>query len=84
MSCIILRGCWCSIFVLNAIVPGEDETDDMKDSFCSELEHMFGKFLKNHMKILLGLNVKVGRKYIFKQTIGGNVYTKLVTIMALQ
>jgi hypothetical protein len=32
-----------------------------------ELEHVFGKFLKYHMKILLGdLNAKVDRGNIFK------------------
>jgi hypothetical protein len=48
-----------------------DKTDDVKDSLYEELEHVFYKFPKHHMKILLGdFNAKVGRKDIFKPTIG--------------
>jgi hypothetical protein len=43
----------------------------VKDSFYEELERIFNKFPKYHMKILLGdLNAKVGREDIFKPTIG--------------
>jgi hypothetical protein len=43
----------------------------VKDSFYEELERAFDKFLKFHMKILLGdFNAKVGREDIFKLTIG--------------
>jgi hypothetical protein len=36
-----------------------------------EVEHVFKKFPKNHMKILLGdFNAKVGKEDIFKPTIG--------------
>jgi hypothetical protein len=43
----------------------------VKDSFYEELERVFDKFLKYHIKILLGdFNVKVGREDIFKPTIG--------------
>jgi hypothetical protein len=39
----------------------------MKDSFYEELERVFRKFPKYHMKILLGdLNAKVGREDILK------------------
>jgi hypothetical protein len=54
MSYIILRGRWCHIFVLNIHAPTEDKTDDVKDSFYKELERVFDKFPKYHMKILLG------------------------------
>jgi hypothetical protein len=54
MSYITLRGCWCHIFVLNVHAPTEDKPDDVKDSFYEELEHVFDKFSKYHMKILLG------------------------------
>jgi hypothetical protein len=33
MSCIILRGCWCHIIVLNVHTPTEDKTNEAKDSF---------------------------------------------------
>jgi hypothetical protein len=41
----------------------------VKNSFYKELERVFNKFLKYHMKILLDFNAKVGRKGIFKPTI---------------
>jgi hypothetical protein len=40
----------------------------MKGSFYKELQHVFDKFHKYHMKIILG--DKVGREDIFKPTIG--------------
>jgi hypothetical protein len=43
----------------------------VKDSFCEELERVFHKFPKYHIKILLrDFNAKVGRKDIFKPTTG--------------
>jgi exonuclease III len=67
---IILRGRWCYIIVLNVHAPTEDKTDDVKDSFYEELECVFDKFPKYHIKILLGdFNAKVGREDIFKPTI---------------
>jgi hypothetical protein len=57
MSYIILRGHWFHIIVV-------------KDSLHEELECMFHRFHKYHMKILLGdLSAKVGRR-LFKLTIG--------------
>jgi exonuclease III len=71
MSFILLRGCWCHIIVVNVHAPTEDKTDDVNDSFYKELERVFDKLSKYHMKTLLGdFNVKVGRKDIFKPTIG--------------
>jgi hypothetical protein len=63
MSYIILRDRWCRVVVLNAHTPTED-------SFYGELERVFDKFHKYHMKILLGdFNSKVDREDIFKTTI---------------
>jgi hypothetical protein len=71
MSYIILRGHWFHVIVLNVHAPTEDETNYVKDCFYEELEHIFDKFPKYYMKILLGdLNAKVGREDIFKPTIG--------------
>jgi hypothetical protein len=71
MSYIILRGRWCHIIVLNVHAPTEDKTDDVKNGFYEELERVFKKFPKYHMKILLGeFNAKVGKEDIFKETIG--------------
>jgi hypothetical protein len=73
MSCIILRGRWCHIIVLNVHAPTEDKTHDVKDSFYEELERVFDKFPKYRMKIILGeFNEKVGKEDIFKLT-NGNV-----------
>jgi exonuclease III len=71
MSYIILRGRWCHIIVLNVHAPTEDEIDDdVKDTFYEELESVFDKFPKYHMKILLGdFNAKAGEEDIFKPTI---------------
>jgi exonuclease III len=72
------------IIVLNVHAPTEDKTDDVKDTFYEELERVFDKFPKYHMKILSGdFNAKVGREDIFKTTIGNESYTKLVMIMEL-
>ena len=50
--------------------PSEKKSDDSKASFYEELEQA-SCFPKYHMKILLGdFNAKVGRKDIFKPTIG--------------
>jgi endonuclease/exonuclease/phosphatase family metal-dependent hydrolase len=71
MSYITLRGRWCHIIVLNVHAPTEDKTDDVMQSFYEELERVFDKFPKYHMKILLGdFNAKVGLEDIFKPTIG--------------
>jgi hypothetical protein len=68
MSYIILRGRWCHIIVLNIHAQTEDKTQ-LKDSFYEELERVFDKFPKYHMKILFGdFNAKVGRQGIFKPT----------------
>jgi hypothetical protein len=48
-----------------------DEIDVMKDDFYEELERVFDKFPKYHMKLLLGVfNPKIGREDILKQKIG--------------
>jgi hypothetical protein len=51
MSYIIVRGRWCHIIVLNVHAPTEDKADDVKDSFYEELECVFDKFPKYHMKM---------------------------------
>jgi hypothetical protein len=71
MSYIILRGRWCHIIILNVHAPTEDKTDDVKDNLYEELERVFNKFPKYHMKILLrDFNAKIGREDIFKPKIG--------------
>jgi hypothetical protein len=78
MSYIILRGRWFHIIVLNVHDPTEDKIDYVKESFYGELECIFDKFPKYHMKILLGnFNAKVGRDDIFKLTIGNESLHKI-------
>jgi hypothetical protein len=48
LSCIILRGRWYSITVLNVHAPSEDKSDDSKDSFYEELEQVFDHFPRYH------------------------------------
>jgi hypothetical protein len=82
MSYIILRGRWCDIIVLNIRAPTEDKTDDMKDGFYKELERVFHKYPKYHVKLLLGdFSDRVDRKTFSNQQLGMRVYTKLVMIM---
>jgi hypothetical protein len=60
---IILRGRWCDITILHDHAPTEDKIGDVKDSLNEESEHVFDKFPKYHMKILLGdFNAKEGRE----------------------
>ena len=54
MSYIDLRGRRCNIIVLNAHAPSEEKSDDSKDSFYEELEHVLDYFPKYNIKILLG------------------------------
>jgi hypothetical protein len=71
MSYIVLRGRWFHIIVLNVHAPTEDKTDDVKDSFYEELERIFDKFPKYHMKTSLrDFNAKVGTEDNIKLTIG--------------
>jgi hypothetical protein len=59
-----------SYHFLNINVPREEKINDVEDSFYEELEHVFDKFPKYHMKILLeDFNAKGGREDIFKPTI---------------
>jgi hypothetical protein len=70
MSYTVLRGRWCNIIPLNAHVPTEEKGDDSKDSLYEELEEVFYRFPKYHMKILLrDFNAKVGREDTFKLNI---------------
>jgi hypothetical protein len=60
MSYIALRYHCFHITVLNVRVLTEDKTHDVKDSLYKELECVFDKLSKYHMKILLGdFNIKI-------------------------
>jgi hypothetical protein len=57
----------------------------VKDSFYEELECVFDKFPKYHVKILLeDFNNKLGREDIFKPTIGNESLHEIVMIMELE
>ena len=49
---VALRSLWCNITVLNAPAAVENNNDDLKDSFCEELEQVLGQSPKYHVKIL--------------------------------
>ena len=71
MSCLVPRGCWCNIIILNVRAPSEEKSDDSKGTFYGELEQVFDNFPKYHTKSLLGdFNAKLGREDIFKPTVG--------------
>jgi hypothetical protein len=67
MPYIILRGRWCR-HCSECSCPSR--RTHVMDSFYKELECVFDKFPKYHMKILLDFNAKVGREDIFKPTFG--------------
>jgi hypothetical protein len=48
---------WCHIIVLNVHAPTEDKVNDVKDSFYEDLGHVFDKFPKYHIKVLLGISM---------------------------
>jgi exonuclease III len=84
MSYMILGGRWCDIIFLNVHDPTEDKSDDVKGRFYEEVEQVFNKFPKYHMKILLGdFNARAHREMFSNQQLGTRVYTKLVTILEL-
>jgi hypothetical protein len=58
------------IIVLKCHATTGDKIDEVKDSFREELKLVFYEFPKNHLKILLDVNAKVGREGLFKPTIG--------------
>ena len=65
--------------------PSEEKCDDSKDSFCEELEQVFYRFPKYHIKILLvRFNAKVGTENIFKPKSGMRVCIRIVMIMGLE
>jgi hypothetical protein len=67
MSYTVLRGHWCSIIVLKVHAPTEEKSDDSKDSFNEELEHVFDHFPTYLMKNLLGdFNAKLRREGYFQ------------------
>jgi hypothetical protein len=78
MSYIILRGCCFHSIVLNVHAPTGDKIDDVENNFYEELDCIFIKFCKYHMKILLiDFYGKVGRDDIFKPTIENESFHKI-------
>jgi hypothetical protein len=56
---------------LNAHTESEGKTDDSKNSFYEELEHVFNHFPRYQTKILLrNFDVKLGKEDILKPKIG--------------
>jgi len=44
VSCIVLRGRWCNIIILNVHAPSEKKCDDSNDSSYEELEQILLSF----------------------------------------
>jgi hypothetical protein len=75
---LVLIGRWCDVIVPNVHAPTEDKVDDIKDSSYEKLECVFSKFPEHRMKILLGNFIaEVGRKSIFKPTIGNETLNEI-------
>jgi hypothetical protein len=56
---------------MNIHTPTENKSDDMKHTFYEEVECVFDKFPKHHMKILLGdFNAKLCTVDSFRPTTG--------------
>ena len=70
ISYIVLRGRWCNTISLNVREPRQEKSDDKKENFYEELEHVFDHFPKYLMKIALGnFNIKLWIRNIYKPTI---------------
>ncbi|PSN38555.1 hypothetical protein C0J52_14819 [Blattella germanica] len=71
ISYIILKGKRHDFIIVNVYGPTEASDDTIKDEFYEELESVFDRLSRYHMKIVLGdFNAKVGREDIFRPTIG--------------
>jgi hypothetical protein len=58
-----MRSLVCDVIVLNVQPPTEDTIDYMNDIFYEEMEHVFSRYLKYHMNILLGdCSANIGRE----------------------
>jgi hypothetical protein len=67
---ITFKGRWYDIIILNVHTEREDKTDDKKGSCYEELQRVFERFPKYHMKLLLGdFNARISREHIFKPRI---------------
>ena len=44
VSCIVLRGHWCNIILVNVHALSEEKSEDSRDSFYEELEQVFDHF----------------------------------------
>jgi hypothetical protein len=63
-----------SIIFPNVHAPTEDKTDDMKDSFYEKLEHVFYKYPKYHIELVVGdFIAEVVRKVILKPKTGNKI-----------
>jgi hypothetical protein len=84
MSYIILRGCWCHIF-LPKLMFKQHKIEDVKVSFYKTLECVFSNFLKYNMKILIGdFDAKVGKEAFLTPQYGLKIYAKLVMILEVE
>jgi len=73
---------------LNGHVPNKEKSDDSKDSVYEELEQVFDNFLKDHVKILIFIFIKIlmqnwGERILSDRQLGMTVYIRIAMIMVL-
>jgi dihydroorotase len=55
--------------VLNVHASTQDKTDDLKDSFCEQLEYVFDTFPKYHKQILLDIMEDISKARIGNESL---------------
>jgi hypothetical protein len=63
------------VIVLNVHAPTEDNDNDIKDSFCEELEQVFDQFPRYYLKnFVRRCQYKVREEIVFKLIIGNSLH----------
>lgn len=62
MCCLRMKGRFFNLSIINVYAPTEDKEDTTKDKFYKELERLYDRRPKNDMKVVIGFNMKIGRK----------------------
>jgi exonuclease III len=66
-----IKGKFFNYSLIRAHSPTEDKADEEKDSFCDDLDEIYGECPKRDCKIIIGdMNAKVGKEQIYRPVIG--------------
>jgi hypothetical protein len=69
---------WGNIAEINRHPPTEDKVKQTKEEFYDHLERVYGSIPHKTKKIIIGdLNTKIGKKQVFKPTIGEHSLHKI-------